>query len=92
MDSEDKLKEQFEKEKAKLNQDWQQKCNRAVDEMKRQTEATMGAKMKEMQETLTAQIQNQHEQIVYNEGEIKKLEEKLRQKELVINGKDEEIA
>lgn len=47
LDSEDQLKEQAERDKAKLAQDWQQKLNRAVEENQRTITIDFNRKMKE---------------------------------------------
>lgn len=47
LDSEDQLKEQAEKDKAKLNQDWQLRLNRAVEEAQRQLTVEFNKRMKD---------------------------------------------
>lgn len=63
MDSEDQLKDQFEKEKARINSEWQQKMHKAVEETKRTLETQWQAKLKDLKDNMQTQIDSQHSQI-----------------------------
>lgn len=91
LDSEDKLKEQAEKEKNILKLDWEQKMKKALDELKKQMDSQMKSKLKEQQEIYERQLGNKDDMIAQLQEEIKQMEKKLRERDLTIQGKDGEI-
>lgn len=91
LDSEDKLKEQAEKEKHILKLDYEQKMKKALDELKRQMESQMKTKLKEQQEVYERQLENKDDMISQLQEEIRQMEKKLRERDLTIQGKDGEI-
>lgn len=84
LDSEDQLKEQAEKDKAKLAQDWQQKLTRAVDENQRVMTVENNRKLKEQKESYEVQLESLRATITGLNEDIVGLQKKLKERDLTI--------
>lgn len=91
LDSEDALKEKAEKEKAKLREEMQEKCNRAVEEARRKEQIAAKQQMDQLRADYDADLNTLHGQIEVLKENIASLEKQLRQSELTIQSKDGEI-
>lgn len=92
MDSEDALKEQFAKDKNDLIAEWKNKLKQAADEAKRAEQEKAAQQLKEQKARHDDEVDQLERKIIELQKTIQDRDSELNKKELIIQGKMEDIA
>ena len=92
MDSEDALRAEAEKEKKRLQAEAEQRLRQGIEETKKIEQANAKIQINKIRSECEAQLNVLDSQMKDLQAQIQSLQKDLKTKELVIQGKDEDIA